>query len=62
MDYEYVLYEKDGAVVRITLNRPEKLNAMDFPDQGGILDQFYAALTVAEDGHKYPRSQHSHGA
>ena len=49
MDYQYVLYEKDGAVVRITLNRPEKLNAMDFPDQGGILDQFYAALTVAED-------------
>ncbi len=49
MDYQYVLYEKDGAVVRITLNRPEKLNVMDFPDQGGILDQFYAALTVAED-------------
>ena len=33
-----LLYEKEGAVVRVTLNRPEKLNAMDFPDQGGILD------------------------
>ena len=49
MDYRYVLYEKEGAVVRITMNRPEKLNAFDFPDQGGILDDFYAALEVAED-------------
>ena len=44
MDYRYVLYEKEGAVVRVTMNRPEKLNAFDFPDQGGILDDFYAAL------------------
>ena len=49
MDYQYVLYEKEGAAVRITMNRPEKLNAFDFPGQGGILDEFYAALQDAED-------------
>ena len=49
MDYKLVLYEKEGAVVRITFNQPEKLNAFDFPGQGGILDDFYAALQEAED-------------
>ena len=49
MDYHHVLYEKDGPVVRITMNRPEKLNVIDFPGQGGILDNFYAALGEAEE-------------
>ena len=49
MDYRYVLYEKEEAVARITLNRPEKLNVFDFPGQGGILDDFYAALGEAEE-------------
>ncbi|HJN86452.1 MAG: enoyl-CoA hydratase/isomerase family protein [Dehalococcoidia bacterium] len=49
MDYKYVLYEKEGQAVRITLNRPEKLNVIDFPGQGGILDNFYDALSEAED-------------
>ena len=49
MDYQYVLYDKEDAVVRITLNRPEKLNVFDFPGQGGILDDFYAALGDAEE-------------
>ena len=28
MPYEYLLYEQLGRVVRLTLNRPEKLNAL----------------------------------
>lgn len=29
MDFKTLLYEKDGAIVRITLNRPERLNAIN---------------------------------
>ena len=36
-----VIYEKDGNIATITLNYPEKLNAMDFPGDGGICDGFY---------------------
>ena len=49
MDYQYVIYEVQDAVARITLTRPEKLNVFDFPGQKGILDDFYAALEEAED-------------
>jgi len=49
MSYQYVIYEKDGAIARITLNRPEKLNVIDFPGQGGICDDLYAALDEAAD-------------
>jgi len=47
MDYKYIIYEKDNAIVKITLNRPDNLNAMDFPGDGGIYDQFMDALEVA---------------
>jgi len=31
MSYEYIIYEKDGGVATITMNRPKVLNAMTFP-------------------------------
>src|SRR3989304_10398695 len=49
MKYKYVIYQTDGAVARLTLNRPNKLNVMDFPGDGGILDDFSAALDEAAD-------------
>ncbi len=48
MAEKVVLYEKEGNIGRITLNRPEKLNAWDFPGQGGLTDQFYEMLKVPE--------------
>lgn len=48
-ELKYVIYEKDGEIARVTLNRPEKLNAMDFPGDGGICDEFHAALGIAEE-------------
>ncbi len=47
MAYKYVIYEKEGEVARITLNKPDKLNVMDFPGDGGIFDDFMAALDEA---------------
>ena len=45
-----VIYEKDGNIATVTLNYPEKLNAMDFPGDGGICDGFYKdALNLAEE-------------
>ena len=45
-----VIYEKDGNIATATLNYPEKLNAMDFPGDGGICDSFYKdALDLAEE-------------
>ena len=45
-----VIYEKDGDIATITLNYPEKLNAIDFPGDGGICDSFYRdALGLAEE-------------
>ncbi len=47
--YETVLYEKSGYVSRITLNQPDKRNAIDFCGQGGIADDIHAALDEAEN-------------
>jgi enoyl-CoA hydratase len=49
MGYKYVIYEKEEHTAFITLNRPDKRNAFDFPGQGGICDDFYAALDEADD-------------
>ncbi len=40
-----ILYEADGPVAVITLNRPERLNAMD----AAMLDALMQAVTQAED-------------
>jgi len=47
--YKYVIYEKEGEVAKITLNKPDKLNVMDFPGDGGIFDDFMAALDEAAE-------------
>jgi len=44
-DFEHVLYEQDGPVLTITLNRPEALNALS-PD---LEREFHAALDLAAD-------------
>ena len=30
MSYKYIIYEKEGNIARITLNKPDVLNAMTF--------------------------------
>ena len=45
-EYENVLVEIDGAVATITLNRPEKLNAIS----GGLRDDLEAALRELNPG------------
>ena len=49
MKYENVICERQGAIARITLNKPEKLNAFDFPGQAGIFDDLQAALDEVEE-------------
>ena len=44
-EYEFILYEQDGPVVTITLNRPEVLNAISRP----LEIELHAALDAASD-------------
>ena len=37
MNYDYLLYEEIDRVARITLNRPEKLNALSIPLQTELI-------------------------
>jgi len=43
MSYEYILYEIDGGKARITLNRPEKLNALSVRLQRELHDALWEA-------------------
>jgi enoyl-CoA hydratase/carnithine racemase len=45
MEYKTVLYEKEGQVAYVTLNRPDKLNSVS-PD---LVIDWTAAITEAED-------------
>lgn len=47
MEFEKVIYEKDGNRATVTLNYPEKLNVWNF--KGGMTDGFCAALDEAEE-------------
>ena len=44
MDYQFIISERQGAVALITLNRPEKLNALSFP----LMEELDHALTGYE--------------
>src|SRR5207248_9759307 len=47
-DYQEILYDVDGPVLTITLNRPDKLNAFTFTMMRELLDAFDRA--DADDG------------
>jgi len=47
MDYEHILYEQDGGKARITLNRPEKLNAISLRLQRELHDALWQADATA---------------
>jgi enoyl-CoA hydratase len=49
MEFKYIIYGKEGAISKITFNRPNVLNVMDFPGDNGIFDEFMAALDIAAD-------------
>lgn len=49
MSYQFIIYEEEGEIGRITFNKPDKLNVMDFPGDGGIYDEFMSALDRAND-------------
>ena len=40
MAYEHILYEKTGRIARITINRPERLNALHPPANAELLHAF----------------------
>ena len=45
MDFTTLLYERDGRIARITLNRPERLNAIN----GEMPGEIAAAVARAND-------------
>ncbi len=48
MAYQYILYEKEDHIARITLNKPEKLNVIKLIGMGEDFQEIMAALNDAE--------------
>ena len=44
MSFEYIIYERKGPIAYITLNRPEKLNALN----AGLMTEFREAVGVVD--------------
>ena len=40
MSYEFIRYEKEGRIARVTINRPERLNALHPPASAELRDAF----------------------
>ena len=49
MSYNYIIYEKAGEIARITMNKPEKLNAYAFISVGDDFAEILDAFTQAEN-------------
>lgn len=49
MNYERVIYETSNNIATIILNYPDKMNVWKFAASGGMVDDFFAALTEAEE-------------
>jgi len=49
MSYKYVIYEKDGQIARITMNKPEKLNSYTFISVGDDFAEILDAFKQAEN-------------
>ena len=47
MSYEHIMYEKQGPIGYITLNRPEKMNALS-TSPGGLLEEWEEACNDAK--------------
>ena len=48
-EYKYVIYEKEGNIARVILNKQEQLNTLDGIGFGEDAQNFYSALNEAAE-------------